>query len=47
MKSINYMDQKKRASNGVRFLRAENHMQVIDSMCGHPLWVLADDENAR
>jgi len=36
MQSIIYMDRKKRAAGGVRFLRAENRMQVIDSTCDHP-----------
>jgi hypothetical protein len=30
------MDQKERAADGVRSWRAENPMQVIDSMCDHP-----------
>ena len=35
MESIIYIDKKERAAGGVRFLRAENSMQVIDSMCDH------------
>lgn len=36
MKSIIYRIKKERAAGGVCFLRAENSMQVIDSMCDHP-----------
>jgi len=36
MKSIIYRDEKGRAPGGVRFLRAESPLQVIDSTCHHP-----------